>query len=363
MEIQGKNLIQKLNKAGLKTPETLTLMITGACNLKCPHCLLNCGNINVEPVQKEAILKIADEFSEIGGETLIITGGEPLSHPEWYDILKHVCDSTGLNEITLQTNGAMVTEKDVKKLKTLSPEKLTIQLSIDGATSAVNDLIRGHGHFDRCMRVLGLFAEVGMEKRIKIAFTEMKHNFHEIPQLLKLGNDYGIGQIITGTLVKSGRAINIDWIELPARSQVRDLIERYESDLLFRKLYNKLGNISAIEWFKGRDTPLDHVCNCISTPFINANGKMYPCIMFLADNLSVDDVFEQGLKKGILLGLEMWLKLPEIDKKRNISLEKCQDCKGRNHCRGGCMGRAQSVSGEIMSTEDRCALRREVYCF
>lgn len=363
MEPDSKILIEKLKKAGLKIPRVLTFMITGACNLNCPHCLLNCSNKNDHPVPKETILKIIDEFSELGGETLIITGGEPLSHPEWFDILNHGCNSTGLKEITLQTNGAMVTGEDVEKLKTLPPDKLTIQISLDGATPAVNDLIRGDGNFDASIGTLRLFVEAGMEKRMKIAFTEMRHNFHEIPRMLKLVNDLGISRFITGTLVKDGRAKNADWIELPERSQVRDLIERYESDRAFRELYDKLGNISAIEWFKGRDTPLDHVCNCISTPFIKADGQMYPCIMFLDDNISVDNVFEQGLKKGILKGLQRWSKFPGIDKKRSVSLEKCQDCIGRHHCRGGCIGRAQSVSGEAMSIEDRCEMRREVYLF
>ena len=363
MEPDSKTIKGKLKQAGLQIPGVLTFMITEACNLNCPNCLLNCGNIDADPVPAEPTLKIINEFSDLGGKTLIITGGEPLSHPEWFDILSHACNSTGLNEITLQTNGVMVTGNDIEKLKTLPPDKLTIQVSIDGATPGVNDLIRGEGSFEASMGALKIFTEAGMGERVKIAFTEMKHNFHEIPEMLKLVNNLGIGQFISGTLVKGGRAENADRVNLPDRSQVRELIEQYKSDSTFRELYDKIGNVSAIEWLKGRDISLDHVCNCISTPFISAEGKMYPCAMYLDDNLSVANIFEQGLKNGILKGLEKWSGLPLIDQERARSLTECRRCIGRDHCRGGCIGRASANDGNPMTVEDRCELRREVYYY
>lgn len=361
MEPDSKKIKEKIEQAGLQTPRDLTVMITKACNLNCPHCLLSCGNIDSDHVPVESILKIVDEFAGLGGETLIITGGEPLLHPLWFDILAHACSKTGLNEIMLQTNGVIVTGKDIEQLKTLIPEKLTIQVSLDGATPVVNDLMRGEGNFEASMEALKLFSDSGMGERIKIAFTEMRHNFHEIPEMLKMVENLGFAQLISGTVVKGGRAKYENRINLPERSQVRDLIGQYESDSTFRELYDKIGNISAIEWFRGRETPADHVCNCISTPFISAEGRMYPCLMYLDDTLSVDNVFEEGLKKGILKSLEKWSGLPLIDRERSKSLAECQECIGKDHCRGGCIGRASINDGNPMSVEDRCGLRKEVY--
>ena len=162
MKPDSKKIKEKIKQAGLKTPEVLTLMVTRACNLNCPHCLLNCGNAEADPVRVEPIFNVIDEFSDLGGVTLIITGGEPLSHPDWYDILSHTCNSTGVKEVTLQTNGVMVTGSDIERLKRLPPDKLTIQVSIDGATPGVNDLIRGEGSFEASMGALKLFIKAGM---------------------------------------------------------------------------------------------------------------------------------------------------------------------------------------------------------
>lgn len=360
----GINKIREMIvKAGLQAPENLTLMITEACNMSCPHCLLNCKNLDAVPVRKEAIINIIDEFSDLGGSTLLITGGEPLLHPDWFVILEHACNSNSLSEVVLQTNGAMVTDRDMEKLKPLNSEKVKIQVSLDGASPEINDMIRGKGNFKASIRGIRLFVNAGMGKRINIAFTEMKHNYDEIPEMLKLANKLGVAHFTAGTLVKGGRAKNMDWIELPDRSQVRSLVESYESDPEFRALYDKLGNVSAIEWYKGKNIPSDHVCNCISTPFVNAAGKMYPCVMNISDELAVDNVHEEGLKKSILRGLEKWSRLPEVDKMRTESLVKCQDCAGREHCRGGCIGRAQAATANVMSVEDRCELRREIYYY
>ena len=357
----ANTLIEEIEKVGLQTPKILTLMITDACNLSCPHCLLNCKGRNTLPVSPKKIINIMDEFSELGGQVLLITGGEPLCHPDLPDILDHACRITSLSEVILQTNGVMINTEYIEKVKSLNPEKLKIQVSLDGATPEINDIIRGKGSFEASVKGIKLLADAGMGRRVIIAFTEMKHNFEQIPQMLKLADSLGVGRFTAGTLVKGGRAKKIDWIKLPDKYQIRGLIGLYDSDPVFKALYDKLGNISAIEWYKGRDIPSDHVCNCISTPFINAAGKMFPCVMNLDDELAVDNVHEEGLKKSIIKGLEKWTCLPRLDRERSESLAKCRSCAGREHCRGGCIGRAQAGNGDAMTVEDRCELRREVY--
>ncbi len=362
MKPDAEILKGKIKGAGLKLPETLTLMITDACNLSCPHCLLDCKGAGGRSVKGAIISAVIDDFVSLGGKSLIITGGEPLLHPDWFQILSHA-DSTALTEVCLQVNGAILTDNELKKIGSLHSEKVLIQISLDGARAETNDLIRGRGSFDAAVNAIMLLIKEGFGKNIRIAFTEMKHNYPEIPEMLRLAESLGVEKFIAGTLIKAGRAKNAEWIRLPDRSQIRSLIELYESDREFKKLYDRIGSISAIEWYKGRDVPTDHVCNCISTPFINASGKMYPCVMNLDDDLAVGIVHEEGFNAVILKGVERWAHLPVLDKKRSEALEKCKTCAGRLHCRGGCIGRALAANGDAISVEDRCELRREIYYY
>jgi radical SAM protein with 4Fe4S-binding SPASM domain len=356
----ARSVREEIIKAGLKPPKTLTLMITDACNLSCPHCLLDCKDTEGVNVPGDIIAAIIDDFSGLGGETLHITGGEPLLHPDRHEILYHACKIPGLLKIILQTNGAILTSQDIRKIKSL-PDKIGIQVSLDGTTAETNDMIRGRGSFEAAIKAIKLMINEGISSRVQIAFTEMRHNYDEIPEMLKLADSLGASRFIAGTLVKAGRAGNAAWIRLPDKEQVRSLIKLYESKPEFRKLYERIGSISAIEWHKGKRLPTDHVCNCISAPFINANGIMYPCVMNIDGDLAVSGVHEEGLKAVIIKGIEKWAHLPVLDKERGVSLNKCKTCAGREHCRGGCLGRAKAVNGDVMSVEDRCELRREVY--
>lgn len=350
--------------AGLKPPETLTLMITSGCNLHCRHCLLDSPPADqTTPVPVNILKRIAVEFSEIGGKCLWLTGGEPLTHSDWFEILEFACLQSGLTEVGLQTNAVLITEKDIEALLSLPLEKLALQVSLEGASPDTHDRVRGKGCFEAAMKGLRLLSAAGLGGCTQVAFTEMRHNIHELPTMIQLVQSLGLARLISGTLVEAGRSLLSDEIALPLVSQIQDLIDRYHHDPIFRGNYEQVGNVAAIEWFKGRAFTSDQVCTCIQTPFINAQGNMYPCVMYLNNALAVEGVHERPLKTVITKALPKWAELPKISRRRSAELRDCKDCPGRTHCAGGCMGRAHTVHGDAMSVEDRCHLRRAVYSY
>ncbi|MFH1487989.1 MAG: radical SAM protein [Pseudomonadota bacterium] len=358
-------ILTRIIDAGLKPPQTLTLMITEGCNLTCPHCLLDCPQVDpAPPVSVDIIMRLVAEFAELGGKGIIIAGGEPLIHPKWLEILTFACSRPGLEEVCLQTNATLVGEKEVHELLSLPPDKISLQVSLDGANPDTHDLLRGKGSFEATVKALGLLSAAGLGHRIRVAFTEMRHNYDELPEVVALVHSLGLGRLVSGTLVKGGRSLHSDWIVLPRASQVRALIERYGQDPIFYEMYERLGNIAAIEWFKGRASAGDRVCECIRKPFINAQGKMYPCVMILNEPLAADRLHDRPLGEAISEALPKWAELPKISGRRSALLRSCEGCPGRDHCGGGCMGRAENAaSGEFMTVEDRCHLRREVYSY
>ncbi len=357
-----RELRDRITDAGLKLPERLTLMITGGCNLHCPHCLLECQPVDrTSPVQTGTIKRIIAEFSGLGGKEICITGGEPLTHPEWLVILRFACSRPGFREVCMQTNAAWMSEGHIHDLLSLPMDKLILQVSLDGATPRTNDLLRGKGQFESTMKALGMLSEAGFGQRIRVAFTEMRHNYDELADAVLLVHDLGLRELVSGTLVKGGRSLDHDWIALPRVSQVLALIDRYRNDPAFSEIYEKAGNIAAVEWFKGRDSSCEQVCTCIGHLFTNASGKVYPCIMYLNDALATGNVHERCLSAVINEALPRWAELPAISRHRTAALAACRDCPGRLHCAGGCVGRAHAVHGDAMSVEDRCELRRAVY--
>ncbi len=356
-----RSLNQRIRNAGLKPPRILTLAITNGCNLRCAHCWPDSGAEDLAaPVPAETVRRIAAEFADMDGETLILTGGEPLTHPEWRPLLDFCCRSTGLREVILQTNATLIDSGIAQDLAYPERPNFRIQASLDGASPATHDRLRGVGAFRRAMTGIEKLCALGMGPEIRVAFTEMRHNFHEIPDLLAMLDRLGVGRLIVGAVVKDGRAVEANGVRLPTPNQYRDLLARHDQDAIFRERYDRMGRISAIEW-RRQDDNADTVCRCIETPYIDAAGRMFPCGLFQNPALAIPDAHHRLLPEIVEQGLRRWSDLHEISRRRPTQIAACRDCRHRTRCGGGCMGRAFSACGTVMAPEDRCRLRRMVF--
>ncbi len=361
MDSNSGEINEKIGASGLQPPETVTIMITDHCNLECTHCLLECGTEKKKHIVPKNILKnLIKEFYITGGKKILLTGGEPLTHPDYHEILEF---ARGLDfkEICVQTNAVLINDKNICKMKSLPLDRLVIQVSLDGACPESNDFVRGKGSFKAVLNSLQRMVESGLAGNVRIAFTEMKHNYDELPHMLNLVKRLGLRELLSSTLVKAGRSVMNSELSLPSALQVQNLLKKYLNDSPFRKMYEEKGNISAIEWFKGRNDETGSVCTCIKSMFIDSSGRIYPCVMNIDNHIAVYNVHEKGIRQCIRDGLDKWSFLPKLNRKRSESLIKCMGCSGQSHCRGGCMGRASVVNGDPMTVEDRCEMRRAVY--
>lgn len=356
----------RIATAGLLPPRTLTLSITNGCNLRCAHCWPDSGAEGLAaPVPTETVCRIASEFVELGGKTLILTGGEPLTHPKWASILDFCCRSAGLREVVLQTNATLIRPDIAKYLAAPELAILRIQPSLDGATPQAHEHFRGPGTFQRAMDGICLMCEAGLGPRIQVAFTETRRNFHELPDLLAMLDHKGVGRLIAGTIVKNGRAAGHDNLRLPTPNQCRDLITMYETDAAFQDRYNRMASISSIEWHKQKktDPPVAPTCHCIETPYIDAAGRLFPCGLFQNPAYAAPGVHNRPLWELMDQGLKRWSQLLDLSRQRLDKILDCRDCFCRDQCGSGCMGRAFAAHGILMAPEDRCHLRRAVYNF
>ena len=95
----------------------LCLEITDRCYLDCVYCSTfndsdrsNCS----QHMSLSTVKRIVDQFVNLGGELLELSGGEPLTHPDIIDIVKYAVDKKKL-KIVLYTSGVLP-DCDVEKL-------------------------------------------------------------------------------------------------------------------------------------------------------------------------------------------------------------------------------------------------------
>lgn len=347
-------------RAGPIRPRALTLAITGRCNLRCRHCLVESGpDSGLGHVAAETAMRVVRELAALGGEEIWLTGGEPLGHPRWSEILAS-CGRQGFRIVGLQTNGVLLGEPQVEILRELQLEALQIQVSLDGASPLTHDLVRGPGSFAGALAGIRRLAAAGLAGRVTIAFTEMRHNMEDLAPLLELVAALGLGRLRSATLVRSGRAAS-EPVAPPEPVQVEALLDRYLRDARFRALVERHGEIAAIEWWRNRSSPGTCCCTLGEHPYLAADGTIAPCALMRAEEFAVSGWPGKPLAVALGEGQASWSRLEALRRERPARLLDCRGCPGELHCAGGCMGRAHASSGELISVEDRCALRRAVY--
>jgi radical SAM protein with 4Fe4S-binding SPASM domain len=351
-------LENRLALSGLRPPKMLTISITGACNLSCSHCWVAAGESASPPhVAGATVARLLGEFASLGGEGVRLTGGEPLCHPDWLEVLRlAVC--SGFSTVILQTNGMLLDDYSVAALRELDFPGLTLQISLDGARAATHDLVRGAGAFDSLMLAMRRLVREGLGRRVSLFFTEMRHNLEEIPAVLELAAEMGVGSVATGTLVSCGRAAD-GVVQAPEPAQYLRLLQRYDADPGFRRLYQKSGRVAALEWRSG-GAPRGESCTFVENPYLTAEGRLYPCVLCHADPYSVTGLFEKSLADAFVEGLPLWSKLLDASNCRSEEIPQCRQCPERLTCAGGCLGRAWGSCGDVMAADDRCELRRAV---
>jgi len=108
-----QNLWDIRSPGAILAPLAVTYYVTQQCNLNCVYCedfgvSRNVGNLahtNLETVQR--ILTIIRQAAD----RLILTGGEPLLHPQLQDILSYARGDLKFREITLLSNGLALRNK------------------------------------------------------------------------------------------------------------------------------------------------------------------------------------------------------------------------------------------------------------
>jgi len=354
------DFIVLLDQQGLAHPETLTFSILDRCNLRCSHCWLESEpSLSKTGVPLPVARQVIEDFATLGGTAIRFTGGEPLLHFAWLELLGFA-GAKGL-KVLLQTNGTLFDEGRISSLRALGLPALQIQISLDGATAAVHDKVRGAGSFRKAIKAIHRLVAQGFGSDVAISFTEMQHNLHELPELFQLAEQLGVAKVSSGSLVVRGRADREGTVVPPAAHQYEFLLERYAGDSQFRNRYDRCGNIAALEW--NNQDASQPCCNFILNPYLSSSGDLFPCLLCHADNYSVARVFDKGLAASLVEGLPLWSSLQKLSCERLSLLEECQSCPFLKSCGGGCMGRAWESFASFVVPDDRCQQMKTVLCW
>ncbi len=127
----------------------LRISVTDRCNFRCVYCMPKelFGSDHAflpraELLNFEEIERIARAFASLGVTKLRLTGGEPLVRKELETLISQLAVIPGIDDVSLTTNGSLLTLDKGRALKDAGLKRLTI--SLDAVTeevfSAINDV-------------------------------------------------------------------------------------------------------------------------------------------------------------------------------------------------------------------------------
>jgi MoaA/NifB/PqqE/SkfB family radical SAM enzyme len=185
--------------------KVLRLEVTNSCPLACQHCSVNAGPARRGFVSREQALELISQFALQGGSSLVLTGGEPLDHPEILDFLrlaKHLNLDTTLFSMGIRVDCKPLGLGEARVLAALVS---SFRVSVHGSTPAVHDgLTRVAGSLDATLESVRTLVSAGVE--VKATFFAHPGNIEDIEGAARLCKKVGIHEMRVLVAVAQGRA-------------------------------------------------------------------------------------------------------------------------------------------------------------
>ncbi|MCB1028276.1 MAG: mycofactocin radical SAM maturase, partial [Microthrixaceae bacterium] len=320
-------------KLGLEAPICLTWELTYACNLACRHCLSSSGRRDPAELTTEECFGVVDELQRLGVFYVNLGGGEPMLRRDFFDIVEYsTAHDVG---VKFSTNGTYIDAGAARRLASM--DYLDIQLSIDGATAAVNDDVRGEGSFATARAAMDHLAAAEFGA-FKISVVVTRQNADQLDEFRAIAADYGAQLRIT-RLRPSGRGADT-WDELhPTQQQQRDLYHWLldRPDVLTGDSFFHLNALGS-EQLSGLNLCGAGRVVCLIDPI----GDVYACPFVIHDEFLAGNVRDEGGFSGVWKGSELFRSLREP-----TSAGACASCGAYDACQGGCMASKFFVGLEL----------------
>jgi mycofactocin radical SAM maturase len=307
---------------GLDAPICLTWELTYSCNLACVHCLSSSGRRDPDELTPAEARAVVDEMVDMNVFYVNIGGGEPMLRPDFFDLVSYAVERRV--GVKFSTNGTKLTAERARRLTAL--DYLDVQISLDGATAATNDAVRGQGSYAAARTAMDNLAAAGFGA-FKVSVVVTRQNVAELDALAAMADSYG-AQLRLTRLRPSGRGVDV-WDELhPTATQQREL---------YRWLLDRPETLTGDSFFhlSALGEPLEGLNLCGAgrvVCLIDPVGDVYACPFVIDRQFLAGNVRQPGGFAGVWRESDLFasLRAPQ-------SAGACASCGSFDACQGGCM--------------------------
>lgn len=318
---------------------TLQLELSSRCNERCIHCYIpNEKKNHGIDMPFERFKKLVDEFAEMGGISITLSGGEALLHKDIVEMF-YYCREKDL-KITVLSNLINLTDQQIKVMKDTNVS--LVQVSLYSMNPEIHDFITTvKGSFHKTKNAIEKL--VAADVPVQISCPLMKANKEGYKEVLKYAQSLKI-KAQTDYIMMAQADLDISNLanRLSLEETEKVISDIIDYDLDYQNDMEKILPLDSIQKFNRERFLKQPVCgvgydNCC----ITSNGDVYPCAGW--QGYILGNVFRQSLK-------EIWERGDKINELRKItqaSFPECVDCDAKQFC-ARCLVRNYNESGGDM---------------
>ena len=307
----------------------LWIQVNDFCNLACEHCLVSSGPDQGHGLPGPVVRAAIDQAVALGVERFYLTGGEPLARVDAVELIEHIA-RVHERELVIMTNGTAFKGERLRALAALPVERLRVQISLDGASPAVNDPIRGEGTFDRI--VSGIRTAVGAGLRTTITMVLLRHNLADAPALVELAANLGVTNVHLLWPHRRGRVLTGPFATLPTAAEILQTVRRARDVARARGV--AIDNVEELKLrFDGTAGIKNDLAGAGWTSLcLSTDGGIYPSAsMAGVSELHCGSILEDSLE-------QIWKESPVLRDLRGATVDQktqCRTCHLKFLCGGG----------------------------
>lgn len=323
----SRHLHARAAKAGI--PLSGTFELTPCCNLSCKMCYVRKPKSEVDAegglMSAAEWISLAEKCREKGMLYLLLTGGEPLTHPEFKKIYTEVRNMGFV--VSINSNGTLIDDEMVRFFAENPPAR--INMTLYGSSSETYGKLCGNpAAYDKAMYALKAMREAGIT--VKINYSATKYNCTDMHGIMKTADENGCNIQIASYMFpplrrdcsKIGENDRFS-PEEDSRFTIEGEKLRMTCEEFFARCKSRIERTGGTEGNECLDAPTEHIrCRAGTTAFwVNWNGDVTLCGMIPVKSANIRKT-DFGAA---------WNKVRE-DTQKIMMPAKCTACTDREVC-------------------------------
>lgn len=323
--------------------------LTNKCNLKCVYCYNASGLKGDTYFKAEAYHEILNVLMDNSVNSIVLSGGEPLLHPEIIDIL----NLTFQHKIRpLIITNATIT--DSRTIKCICKYECDVQITFDDVLNFVHNNYRGENTFEKNINFIRLLRKNEFKGKIIIRAHIRENRVEEFGRFVSFLSRLPIDRIDLASIKEMGRAKH-----LCNDISYSSIISIFE--YITRNKFSMPVNINGIFCGLEESCPFNNFGDVVFQPRIAPNGDVFPCQLFEDPKFCIGNIYNKSLPE-IISSKKSEYFIEQIGERFHFLNENnCKSCIVNKWCSKGCAAKCWQDNANLMRTDGSCEIKKFHY--